>query len=215
VAQSEAIENTIRLGVVFAAAAFATALLFIIMLALIATSFDKPVRDATTAEFIVVDTEISAPVIKAKLLDANTSLLNPIELPPAIDSKTTVRATKPQTSPVISTVEGKVVPVRIKPEIAMNLPILNLSSSGSTSTVNAEDSGRHQCTLVAHIGPGTRDVAGIEVMNCLHGEMADAAESALYNWIHGGAKSYLALGAMPGDAVEFTYEENRQIIKSN
>jgi len=215
VGQSGAIEKTIRLGVVFAAAAFATALLFIIMLALIATSFDEPVRDTTTAGFIVVDTEISAPLIKAKLLDANTSLLNPIELPPAIDSKTTARAIKPQTSPVISTVEGRVVPVRLKPEIAMNLPILNLSGSVSTSSALAEGNGRQQCTLVAHIGPGMRDVAGIEVMNCLHGEMADAAETALYKWIHGGAKSYLALGAMPGDAVEFTYEENRQIIKNN
>ena len=214
------LKKVIKVASVFIAAAFATGLLFTLMLALIATSFEPRKEKRKSIEFVAVDTEEIITEVTLKLRDKDKSLLKKVELPPTTETKSAPRASKPQTN--TASFVSKVTFSDISPnlEISAIRPFLGQSGSsadhGGVGTARsraggAQAAGANHCTLIAHIGPTTSDIKEIEFMDCRSGRIAELAEIELYKWINGRAKSYVDLGAQVGDAVEFTYEEKRRV----
>jgi len=205
---------------VFIAAAFATFTLFIIMLALIATSFEKRKPEHRDIQFVYIDTQDILPEIKAKRIEKDVSLLKPVTLPPTINTKTATKSLH------IPTLQSAILPIvklsNSKPELSLEniSPIVSFSnkaiegrssdSGRNKKGLSASQGGANHCTLIAHIGPTARDVAQVEFIDCRNGSIATAAERELYHWVEQGADSFVALGAEVGDAVEFTYETKRR-----
>jgi len=211
------LKRGMQLSSIFLAAALSTFALFGVLLILIATSFKKREAPVTDIVFVNTETEVTAPKMKAKRLSvSDLSLLEPVELPPAVETKTVPRAVAPKFEAVmIDTVDAQGL-FSSRPKISFSKPA-GLGFKQPQTTLTASDSTGHvsrQCTLIAHIGPNLFDISGIEIMNCLNGEMADDAERELRIWIESRSDSFRALGATAGDAVEFTYEEKRQNTSS-
>lgn len=217
--RSGSTSRLLQLTGVLLAAGIATAALFLLMLALMSTGFVRKNKDPQSRAIIVSKTEPVEPTVKVKLFNKDKALLNKIELPPAIETKAISRSQRPKINHAkltlkaieFSTAKAEVnlpnLPAAIGAQSYGSFGQSSNLGSGGNGAGRATSNGANHCTLVAHIGPTLSDVKEIEFMDCQNGNIADLAEIELYRWINGKAKSYLALGAKPGDAVEFTYEK--------
>lgn len=86
------IHRGLQLSGVFIAAAIATFALFLVMLALIATSFETREASARTVEIVEIDVPEIQPQMKAKKLEKDISLLEAVVLPPAKQNPPRVRS---------------------------------------------------------------------------------------------------------------------------
>ena len=200
----------------------ATVLLFLIMVMLIQFSYLERTEPVSTfvnpviSEPIKLEEDIS---IIVKLQNETKKLKEIVSLPPAVATKTSIRSPLPPTQNAERVTFAPSFNLSKPLDLHATLPAALPSKGRNSSTENgasglrkgfgdtADIGGERQCTIIFEVGKTIQDIAELQWIDCVNKKIVDDTETALNVWIKSGSEGYLKLNPMPGESIEFTYEQ--------